>query len=223
MTEFDERDLAVLREHGFVPVAGRVVYEARPPTPSARVEEIARVCAAPLPEELLALWATVGGGRLDYAVTVELDGEPQPLSWAELFGDDEPSGLALDGWLDHEIDLATDGGRVPGVLLHAVPIGGFEYLERIYVRVGGERAGEVVVWMHGLPAWTGGPTSDALATLAPDLASAFALLHLPGDPLDDDARYGREFLAVVDEQRAAGLPADLADRLVAYYRRAFAG
>jgi hypothetical protein len=220
---FDEHETALLRAHGFVLVADRVVFSARPPMPPDRVADVAAVCAGPLPDDLLALWATVGGGVLDYDLTVDVDGERLLLSWRELFGVDAPTGLALDGWLDHEIDLATDGGRRPDARLGAVPIGGFEHLERVYVRVDEGHAGEVVVWVQGLPGWAGAPEQDALVPLAPDLAGAFAALHLAQDPLSAGARHGDELLAAVDDARAAGLPGDLADRLIAHYRRASVG
>ena len=74
--------------------------------------------------------------------------------------------------------------------LTALPFGGFEYSDRIYVVVEpGADYGHVLAWKQGLPeAWAHAMHEDGLTTVAHDLYAAFAVLHLDEDPLDAGRR-----------------------------------
>lgn len=221
-----ERD--ELAAHGIALFAGRVVLEAQPPLTPARIDEIEQACAGPLPVALRELWSTTAGGRLDYDLAVDLGDHLVLLSWNELFSRGSDGYRDLDGWMAHELELAEDAalerGVDPPTRLDVLPIGGFEYTDRIYVRTSpGDTAGQVVAWMQGLPpAWPHALHGDTTMPVADDLRAAFAALRLDRDPLDPDRRYGagRDLLEHLQQARDAGLDPALADRVLAYYREA---
>ena len=221
-----ERD--ELAAHGIALFAGRVVFEARPPLTPARLDEIEQDCAGPLPVALRELWSTTAGGRLDYDLAVDLGDHLVALSWSELFFRGSDGYRDLDGWMAHELELAEDAalehGVDPPTRLDVLPIGGFEYTDRIYVRTSpGDKAGEVVTWIQGLPpAWPHALHHDATMPVADDLRAAFAALRLDRDPLGEDGRHGagRDLLEHLQQARDAGLDPALADRVLAHYREA---
>ncbi|MEJ2871451.1 hypothetical protein WCD74_27075 [Actinomycetospora sp. OC33-EN08] len=230
---FTEQERAELAGHGFVVFAERVIFEAQPPMPAARMRAIEVVCAGPLPPELRALWGTTAGGRLDYDLSVDVgDDHHALLSFAELFYPDSDGYRDLMGWISHELELGEDAARERGDPeppdLDGVPIGGFEYTDRIYVRTApGPDAGRVVAWMIGLPpGWTHALHQDSVMDVADDLPGAFRALRLDRDPLAPaipgvrSSSTGETFLDAVEQHREQGLDPDLADRLVAFYRQA---
>jgi hypothetical protein len=221
VSPLSDADVAALREYGVVVFAGRVIYDAQPPMPAQRLAEIAAVCAGPLPTRLVDLWRLTAGGRLDYALSAPLRGQLQELSWAELFYDCSDGYRDLAGWIEYDLELTeevaqTNGQAWDGRLTH-LPIGGFEYLERVYVAVEpGPHHGEVVVWQQGLPpAWGDHRTGDAMATLGADLDATFAALRLPVNPVTAASEHaaGLEFLQYVDEN----VPGGLAERVIAFF------
>ncbi|MBN9415345.1 hypothetical protein ABS71_20870 [bacterium SCN 62-11] len=172
MSDFSDVELQRLRACGVVIFADRVIFDAQPPISSARLAEVAAQCAGPLPAELLELWALTAGGSLDYNLTLEMAGNQEAISWTELFYHDSDGYHDLPGWMEHEQELA------PGPLRY-LPIGGFEYCDRIYVRVEPDSpdSGEVVAWKMGLPpGWQHALHRDAIATVASGLQAAFGRL-----------------------------------------------
>ena len=223
-----ERD--TLRQHGVVLFADRVIYNAQPPMPQADIDAVQAKCGGPLPPALLALWRQTAGGELDYELWLKMGDNEEAISWAELFWNGSNGYNDLQGWIHHELELAKEaaednGAEWQGTLAY-LPIGGFEYLDRVYTVVdeGHPRQGAVLIWKKGLPpAWRHRLHEDSTAYLADDLYGAFAALHLSQDPLaprgEDFA--GRELLAYLDERREVhGLAAPLADKLIAFYRQA---
>src|SRR5690606_23676837 len=103
--------------------------------------------------DLEALWLTSFGGELAYALFGRFEGvdEPLPFSFRELFYPGSDHYHDLDGWMDHELELAQEaaedkGEAIPDKLAY-LPIGGFEYLERIYVKLDpAEEYGSVWGW-----------------------------------------------------------------------------
>jgi hypothetical protein len=148
------------------------------------------------------------------------------LSWAELFYDGSDHYRDLQGWIEHEQECAetaaTEDGETWNGTLRYLPIGGFEYCDRIYVATEpGPRAGSIVAWKQGLPGWTHALQQDGIATIAPDLHAAFAALCLETDPEDDLDSPGVRVLEYLHERVSDhGMPQALADALVAFYRRA---
>ncbi len=226
---FSPEELATLRTHGVVLYADRVIFEARPPMASEEVAAVQAVCIGPLPQQLLTLWQLTAGGRLDYDLTLSMNGNEEGMSWNELFFNGSDGYHDLQGWIAHEQEIAEEaaieeGHAWQGRLTH-LPIGGFEYLERIYVVVEpGEAHGHVVAWKQGLPpAWTHRLHEDGISPIAADLNGAFAALHLHEDPLAPAGDYfsGQALIEYLDDRHEEhGLDIDLMDRLVSFYRRA---
>ncbi|MFT4265930.1 MAG: SMI1/KNR4 family protein, partial [Xenophilus sp.] len=84
--------------------------------------------------------------------------------------------------------------------------------------------GAVLAWKKGLPpAWRHRLHEDSLAAVAGSVEGAFAALHLEEDPLAPAGDYfpGQALLEYLDERHTShGLPLELSDKLVAYYRQA---
>jgi hypothetical protein len=228
-TDFTPSELDTLRDHGIVLFANRVIFEAQPPMSEADIAAVQALCSGPIPEPLLELWRVTAGGSLDYALSVNIRGNREAMSWNELFYNGSHAYHDLKGWIDHELELAEEVSEARGQRwngkLDALPFGGFEYCDRVYAIVeSGREHGHILAWKRGLPpAWTHQLHEDGIATIGPDLHSAFAALHLPEDPLkpSEDNFEGSTFLphlqARVDEH---GLDRELADRLITFYRLA---
>lgn len=233
--DFSPIQLDELRRHGIELFAGRVIFEAQPPMDEAAIAAVQAQCSGSLPPALLALWRQTAGGFLAYDLEIEVEtGEGrriEAISWTELFYDGSERYRDLSGWIEHERELAEeaaeDDGRAFDGKLDVLPIGGFEYCDRIYVVASPTvpDCGGVLAWKMGLPpAWTPCLTEDALATFAPDLPAAFAALALHEDPLDVRSDYhGSQQLLEYLEARCCdhGLSRPLADALIAYYRHAW--
>ncbi|MFJ1299156.1 SMI1/KNR4 family protein [Pseudomonadota bacterium AL_CKDN230030165-1A_HGKHYDSX7] len=223
---FTPEELHTLREHGIVIHADRMLYGVQPPLPQARIDEIEALCAAPLPPALIALWRKTAGGELAYDLRATMDGNDEALSWSELFYDGSEHYRDLQGWIEHEQECAEEAAEESGTewdgKLRYLPIGGFEYCDRIYVVVApGPHYGSVVAWKRGLPGWTHTLQQDAIVTFADDLDGAFAALNLESDPETDLDSPGVFLLEYLDERvESAGLPRPLADKLGAFYRAA---
>jgi len=226
---FTPEELSTLREHGVVLFANRVIFDAQPPMPQARIAAVQSLCAGPIPGGLLALWEVTAGGRLDYDLSLEMNGNLEGISWTELFWNGSDGYHDLQGWIDHELELAQEaaeesGEPWSGKLTH-LPFGGFEYTDRIYAVVEpGAEHGQIVAWKKGLPpAWTHALHEDSVSTVASDLMGAFAALHLDEDPLAPTSDYfaGQTLLEYLDDRHEEhGLDLDLMDKLVAFYSRA---
>lgn len=223
---FTSGELQALREHGIAVFADRLLIDVQPPMSDARIAEIEAACEGPLPSALLDLWRLTAGGELAYDLRAQMDGNEEALSWSELFYDGSDHYRDLQGWIEHEQECAEeaaaeDGGAWNGKLRY-LPIGGFEYCDRIYIATEpGPRAGAVVAWKQGLPGWTHALQQDGIATIAPDLHAAFAALCLETDPEEDEDSTGLRVLEYLDERVSDhGLPQALADRAAAFYRRA---
>ena len=227
--QFSLEELATLREHGVVLFADRVIFDAQPPMAEPRIAEIEAQCAGPIPDALAALWRQTAGGRLDYDLSLLMNGNVESVSWSELFWDGSDGYRDLQGWIGHELELAKEAAeeeRRPwsGKLTH-LPFGGFEYLDRVYAVVEpGPQHGHITAWKQGLPpAWTHALHEDGVSTIAPDLRGAFAALHLDENPLAPTSDYfsGQALLQYLDDRHQDhGLDLDLMDKLVSFYCQA---
>ncbi|MFH5255427.1 SMI1/KNR4 family protein [Burkholderia semiarida] len=229
-TLFSDTELADLRAHGIVLFAGRVIFDAQPPMPADQIAAVQACCHGDIPLPLLELWRITAGGSLDYDLTLEMNGNVEAIGWSELFYNGSDGYRDLQGWIDHELELAEEAAeenaRTWNGKIGALPFGGFEYCDRIYVvtEPGARDYGHVLAWKQGLPpAWRGAMHEDGLATVAPDLYTAFGALQLHADPLEPGGEPGTgvTLLEYVDERRDDhGLSASLADKLIAFYRQA---
>ena len=226
---FTPDELSTLREHGIVLFADRVIFDAQPPMPQQQIDAVQALCSGPLPEALVALWRETAGGRLDYDLSLEMNGNLEGISWSELFWNGSDGYNDLQGWIEHEQELAQEAAEESGTpwsgkLTH-LPFGGFEYTDRIYAVVEpGAAHGQIVAWKKGLPpAWTHALHEDTVNTIAPELLGAFAALRLDEDPLAPTSDYfsGQTLLAYLDDRHEDhGLDLDLMDKLVTFYCRA---
>jgi len=226
---FTPDELSTLREHGIVLFADRVIFDAQPPMPQQQIDAVQALCSGPLPEALVALWRETAGGRLDYDLSLEMNGNLEGISWSELFWNGSDGYNDLQGWIEHEQELAQEAAEESGTpwsgkLTH-LPFGGFEYTDRVYAVVEpGAGHGQIVAWKKGLPpAWTHALHEDTVNTIAPDLLGAFAALHLDEDPLAPTSDYfsGQTLLGYLDDRHEDhGLDLDLMDKLVTFYCRA---
>jgi hypothetical protein len=222
-------EIELLRAHGIVLYESRVIFEAQPPITAEALARVQAKCIGPIPQPLLDLWSITAGGFIDYDVSIELDGGRHGFSWTELFYEGATTYFDLPGWIGRELENLEEaceesGEPFPG-LLSWLPIGGFEYLDRVYVCVRpGDEYGSVAFWMRGLPpAWTHRLHVSSTATAATSVPEAFALLHLEVDPrVDyDDYRHGTEFLDYLNERVTKhGMSIELADRITNTYARA---
>lgn len=224
MTEPD-----LLAAHGIVVWNDRVIFEAQPPIDDAELNWISERCAGPLPTALVALWRRTAGGALDYDLPLAMNGRREAISWGELFFTGSSGYRDLRGWIEHEFELLSEAAAERGAAaqdkLDYLPIGGFEYCDRIYVVVKpGPEYGHVLAWKQGLPpAWSHHLHEDAVATVAPTLEAAFAALQLQYDPLarPPNQYTGETLLAYLDERvESHGLGRDAADEVLARYRAA---
>lgn len=195
----------------------------------AEIAAVQAVCSGPIPQPLLELWRVTAGGSLDYALSAYMNGNREAISWIDLFFNGSKAYHDLQGWIDHELELAQEVAEERAHAwngkLHALPFGGFEHHDRVYAVVEpGAEHGHIIAWKRGIPpSWTHQLHVDSIATIAADLRSAFAALHLPEDPLQPSEEFfeGSTFLPhVAGRIEEHGLDRELADRLIAFYREA---
>jgi hypothetical protein len=188
-----DSELLTAGEAGIAVWAGRLVLDAQSPVDDETLAAVAERCAGPLPAPLVDLWRVTFGGRLDY----QLD---SPVSLAELFYPDSDGYRDLWGWIDHETELAAEHQPDwPGRLTH-LPIGGFEYLDRVYLQTAaGPGHGGVVYWQQGLPPGWELTADDRAGLLADSLTSLFDRLALEQDPWEvDEADTGDAMRDAID-------------------------
>ncbi|MGU3493773.1 SMI1/KNR4 family protein [Xanthobacteraceae bacterium A53D] len=203
----------------------RLIFNARPPITEAEIAEVEKRVGRPIPDGLLALWRTAFGGNVGYDLAVEFGGHVASFSFTELFYPGSQGYHDLWGWIDNEFAAAEDAGDQQAArgMLRFLPFGGFEYLDRLYVRLeSGPDHGAVYAWMRGLPeAWALRLHEDSLARIADDVPSLFRMLALEIDPFaaqPGDYAAGAEMAEAVDEVRAAD--AAMADDLEARVKAA---
>jgi hypothetical protein len=188
-------------EAGVVVYADRLILDAQPPVDDATLAAVAQRCAGPLPAPLVDLWRTAFGGRLCYDLRAELGRDDVAVSFRELFYPDSDDYQDLWGWIEHEQELAS-GGR-----LSYLPIGGFEYLDRIYVTTAdGPGHGAVMCWQQGLPAGWELTEGDRAAPIAADLPALFSQLVLESDPWEAASGDGADLRDAVEELSRGGDP-----------------
>jgi hypothetical protein len=229
MADFSEDEIALLREHGFVLWSDRLIFDAQPPMTEVAIAAVEAHCAGAIPQPLRELWRTTAGGSLGYDLSLDMNGQPEAISWTELFYNDSDGYRDLEGWIEHELELAEEAAEENDTAfdgkLEWLPIGGFEYLNRIYVCVRpDDEYGRVLAWKQGLPpAWTHRLHEDAISTIADDLPAAFKALRLDDDPQAPADEYpsSSECMEAIETRvEDHGLDRALADRLIAFYRRA---
>jgi hypothetical protein len=206
---FTERELEALSQARIAVFEGRLILDAQPPIDEASLAAVAARCAGTVPAELVALWRTAFGGRLEYDLTAEFQGGPARLSFTELFFPGSEGYHDLWGWIDHQEELEKEAAqerreRWSGV--GALPFGGFEYLDRLHALVApGNGYGSVVAWTQGLPpAWTFRLNEASETTIASDVRALFQRLMLEKDPATDGDPTGVALLEAIDDVAGLG-------------------
>lgn len=203
------------RSQGIVVFRDRIVLDAQPPVTAEQLERIQAVCAGPIPAALRDLWSLTFGGALDYDLEAVLGDRSVEVSFTELFYPGSGHYRDLDGWVEHELELAEQAAEERGEVwsgkLDFLPFGGFEYLERMYVVVRpGPDHGAVVYLREGLPPTWNDP--GGIATVADDVHDLFAKLTLFRDPRDVRPREiasGTDLLEAIRALAEPDLAADL--------------
>lgn len=189
---FSAAEREAMREARIVVFEDRLILEAQPPVEDEVLEALARHCAGPLPEALVALWRTAFGGSLAYDLRARFGEHESMLSFSELFYPGSEGYKDLWGWIEHEEELAREVAEERGEtwsgVLSALPFGGFEYLERLYAIVApGREHGAVHVWSKGLPpAWNFRLHEDSVTRLANEVRELFRRLVLEEDPFESN-------------------------------------
>ena len=116
MTEdsFSVTERNVLRAHGIVLFANRVIFEAQPPMTDGQIAEVQAACAGPIPAALVALWQQTAGGSLDDDLTLSTNCTEEAISWNELFFHGSPGYRDLQGWIAHEQECAEEAAEESG-------------------------------------------------------------------------------------------------------------
>jgi hypothetical protein len=208
----------------------RLIYEAQPSVSDTEIARIEAQLAGPVPPDLAALWRLCYGGRLDYDLDIHFGAHIDPFSFGELFYPGSRGYRDLDGWIAHERSLLAERLRRADnadLKLEFLPFGGFEYHDRLYVRVGMDDYGAVYAYSRGLPpAWHLQLHEASFTRVADDVRALFRMLYVAHDPLTasaDDFPAGLEALKAIDLAREAGkLAASDANRLQALLTGAFA-
>lgn len=219
-------DGEALAPHGLAWFADRLILDARPPIDPLSLARIQARCSGPVPADLLDLWGQSFGGALDYDLPVCFGQPGAPdehhagFSLRELFHPGSDHYRDLWGWIEVQQDVEAEArGQASGgglVRVDLLPIGGFEYLDRLYVEVAeGPTHGSVHVWMRGLPpSWKLRLHRDRSTRVAPSLRAFFAQLVLEDDPWAPAGEYpsGTDMVAAIDGLRDGG-HGGLADRV----------
>lgn len=112
--EFTSSELAALCKRGIVIFADRVIFDAQPPMKESDIAAVQTLCAGPIPSPLLDLWRVTAGGSLDYSLTVDLGGNREAVCWNELFFNGSDDYHDLQGWIEHERELAEEAAEERG-------------------------------------------------------------------------------------------------------------
>ncbi len=219
---FTHEELTILRQNQLAIYRGKLILEAQPPADPEALDTIMAYVEGSLPDDLRDLWATAFGGALDYDLEVAFGDREYTASFTELFYPDSPHYHDLVGWIEHELELASEAEDREVERLPVLPFGGFEYLERLYCVTAPEDFGSVHLWAQGLPAaWKMRLTEDAVCKVSASLAGLFDLLSLDADPWDaaaDEYAHGQDMKGAIEELRAQH--PSLADKLQQLVRAA---
>jgi hypothetical protein len=214
---FTDADLAVFED--------RLIYEARLPVSDAEIARVEAELCGQVPPDLVSLWKVCYGGRIGYDLDVHFGPHVHSFSFCELFYPGSCGYHDLDGWIAHDRNLLAESASETGhdckdLKLEFLPFGGFEYLDRLYVRVGKVDYGAVYAYSSGIPpAWPLRLHEDSSARVADDVRALFRLLYLRHNPLTvspENNPTGLSALEAIDLAQSAGkLGASDADRLQA--------
>jgi hypothetical protein len=197
---------------GLAVFEAKIIFKAQPPVSDAEIARIEDGLAGPVPADLVALWKICYGGRIDYDLDVCFGAHIHKFSFGELFYPRSGSYHDLDGWMAHERDLIvendTSTNHDSSLPLEFLPFGGFEYLERLYVRVGSHDYGAIYAYAQGIPPdWSLNLHENSSARVADSVRALFQLLYLARNPFTaspDTFPTGLDAIEAIEQARSAG-------------------
>lgn len=194
---------ARLREHGIAVFERRCIFDAQPPITTPQLASVEAHCGMKIPDDLVELWTVCFGGELFYDLHGNYEGVDVPvsLSFSELFYNQSPFYRDLDGWITHEIELAREVAlekdKAPPATADYLPFGGFEYLDRAYVRISPDDFGSVWYWKKALPpGWNRPLKQDSVTRVAASVKEFFSHLHIDAARLLSMGRFGPRLSAL---------------------------
>jgi hypothetical protein len=186
--EFTNSELSLMRQLGVAIFRDKLILNAQPPITDIQIASVRTKVDGEIPPELIALWRTSFGGALDYDYEVVFGEHLYTASLRELFYPGSDHYLDLDGWIEHELEMAQEVAEEESKPIpHRtpfVPFGGFEYLERFYVSLQPDEYGSILVYAQGIP-WKGRLNEDSVARVADSVSELFDQLALNEDPFDE--------------------------------------
>lgn len=229
--EFTSEELEELKRHKIVIFADRVIFNARPPMTQSEMRAISAQCLSEIPEPLIELWSLTAGGEVNYDLTCTMDGYEEGISFTELFFNGSNSYRDLQGWIDYEKEMLYEDEcsedselKFEDLKLDLLPIGGYDYSNRIYVDLRpGEKYGRIgVMKLRYPPGCDDLMTEDGSCFIGKDLYEAFGQLYLRDDPFNPAEEYsgGHEFFAYIDSKIEEGLNRELADKIKLFFAEA---
>jgi len=206
--EFTHSDLDLMRKLGIAVFRDKLILDAQPPITEGQLAKVRAQVDGELPPELIALWKTCFGGKLDYDFEVTFGDHLYSASFRELFYPGSKHYHDLDGWIEVELELGQEAAEAQGKPIPErtpfLPFGGFEYLERFYALLKPDEYGAVLIYAQGIP-WKGRLNEDSVAKVADSVAELFDQLMLNEDPFDEkSSEYatGKEMVERIREVEA---------------------
>ena len=177
----------IFRDAGIVLFEGKIIYNAQPPITDDEIARVERLVGGKLPHDLIDFWKLCYGGDVNYDLFVTYGTHIHPFSFGELFYPGSKRYHDLDGWIEHEQRLWDEEKQQGNIdktsKLDVVPIGGFEYLDRLYVSIKKENCGAVYAYSEGIPpAWPLRLHENSFARVADNLRQLFDQMFLEEDP-----------------------------------------
>jgi hypothetical protein len=108
---FTDDERAILRAHELAVYRDKLILEAQPPISDDALTKVGRFVAGSVPDDLTALWRTAFGGALDYDLQVAFGEHEYSTSFSELFYPESSQYRDLFGWIEHELELASEAAE----------------------------------------------------------------------------------------------------------------
>lgn len=217
VVKFTGKEVKFLRQMGIAVYRNKIILDAQSPISASQLAAVEDQVDGELPRELIEMWKSSFGGSLDYDYQVEFGTYLYSASLRELFYFESDHYRDLEGWIDHELELAQetaeDNEEAIPERIQYLPFAGFEYLERFYVSLSPDQFGKVVIYVQGIP-WKGRLNEDSAATVAESVNELFDQLSLDEDPFDNPVNIDSTGKSMVEHiQRVEAIDPKIAQKL----------
>lgn len=162
-----------------------------------------------LPEAYVQFMLVANGGTLEYCVDLPPGGAGMPVAFTRLYTvtPDAEGGFGYGTVLGEKRQLphAHYAADLPEDLLPIADDGGGSSL---FLRLDPDHRGEVLAFVHGLPAWAGGTEQDTAGHVAADFDAYLDMLYIEEDyaqELWEDAQGDADWRAAVGSWLDGGL------------------